>query len=291
MTFTELKAKPGQYIWNENQTQFVGRINKDGTEDKRFSRGGVCSMLNNIIKETGYVPTNPQVFATKIAEHKSNNYLVKGYGVIVKCYDLSAEMWVAKAAEHLGVEGDGIADILKHVSKSKTSEHKAKIETLALIFGKELKSSKLSDYAGVSEFEERLKQERRSKSVKAKKERERAELEVGMEAISEKVAAWVVMNEPYEIDEAIRLSDKYNSLWCYMAVICGFKKLPQDVKKEFYKAHAKPFNALMKESRCLSLGGLLAQCANIKYLDEKYKDDPKAKDYLYGFKKRMKRKY
>ena len=176
MTFTELKAKPGDYVWNESQVQFVGRINKDGTEDKRFSKGGLCSMLNNIIAETGYVPTNPQQFASKIADHKQSDYLVKGYGVLVNCYDLSAEMWAAKAAEHLGIEGNGIADILACVSKSKETEHKAKIESLALIFGKELKSKKLGDLVQVSEFEQRLKQERIAASRQRAEEEDQAKL-------------------------------------------------------------------------------------------------------------------
>lgn len=158
----ELKAKPGEYIWDSQQTKFIGRINKDGTEDKRFSNGGLCSLLNNIIEKTGFIPNNPQVFAGRIANHRRTQYLVKGYGVIVSCYDLSAEMWLAKAAEHLGIEGDGIADILKHVSTSKATEHKAKIESLALIFGKELKSKKLADLTVVTEFEERLTEERKN---------------------------------------------------------------------------------------------------------------------------------
>jgi hypothetical protein len=175
MTYTELKAKPGQYVWDEDKIQFVGRINKDGTEDKRFSKGGLCSLLNTIIETTGYVPKQPQLFASRIAEHRKSDYLVKGYGVVVRCYDLSAEMWAAKAAELLGQECDGIADILSKVSESKASEHKAKIESLALIFGKELKSKKLADYAGVTEFEQRLHEEReqRSKEQAAEKKSEK----------------------------------------------------------------------------------------------------------------------
>ena len=176
MTYTELKAKPGEYIWDEKEVQFIGRINKDGTEDKRFSKSGLCSLLNNIIKETGFIPSNPQSYANKIANHKSDKYLVKGYGVIVKCYDLSAEMWVAKAAEHLGIEGNGITDILEQVSKSKVSEHKAKIETLALIFGKELKSKKLADLTEVTDFEKRLKEQRKELSQEKAKKREEAKL-------------------------------------------------------------------------------------------------------------------
>lgn len=164
MTYTQLKAKPGDYVWNEDQVQFVGRINKDGTEDKRFSQGGLCSLLNTILEQTGYVPSEPQAFARKIAEHRKSDYLVKGYGVVVKCYDLSAEMWAATAANYLGNEFNGIADILNCVSQSKDIEHKSKLETLALIFGKELKSKNLADYAGVTEFEKRLQDERKAKA-------------------------------------------------------------------------------------------------------------------------------
>ena len=174
MTYTALKAKPGQYVWDEELIKFVGRINKDGTEDKRFSQGGLCSLLNTIIEDTGYVPTEPQVFASRIADRKKTDYLVQGYGVIIKCYDLSAEMWAAVAAKHLGTECNGIADVLRCVSQSKDVEHKAKIESLALIFGKELKSKKLADYAGVTEFEERLDNER-SERAKEEKEKNRVE--------------------------------------------------------------------------------------------------------------------
>ena len=71
-------------------------------------------------------------------------------------------MWVSKAAEALGIEGDGITEILKQVSRSKETEHKSKIKSIAAIFGKELKSKKLADLTVVTEFEKQLKKRRKS---------------------------------------------------------------------------------------------------------------------------------
>ena len=272
MTYTQLKAKPGEYVWDEEATQFVGRINKDGTEDKRFSKGGLCSLLNTVLEETGYIPKNPQVFAKTIANHKKTHYLVKGYGVIVKCYDLSAEMWVAKAAEALGIEGDGITDILKHVSKSKQSEHKAKIESLALIFGKELKSKKLGDLTEITEFEKRLKEQRRKCAVKERKEQKERELENAIAKIEETICDWVVANDPIQIKKTILLAIEYNELWVMRAIIMGFKKLPRDVAKSINKEIGKPFYTLLKEHDEL-LASMLVTLARIKYDDKRYAEE------------------
>lgn len=283
MTFTELKAKPGEYIWDEQKIQFVGRINKDGTEDKRFSKGGLCSLLNNIIETTGYVPNNPQKFAKRIAEHKQTQYLVKGYGVIVKCYDLNAEMWVAKAAEHLGIEGDGIADILQHVSTSKQTEHKAKIESLALIFGKELKSKKLADLTDVTEFEKRLRNQRRELAVKEKEAIKLAQLEYAMNKMSETITDWVVANNPKTILKAMRLAVEYNSLWCFMSQICGMNKLPKEIKKSFYKENGEAFYKLLEVNKVLCLSQFLAECAVEKYKHDQFKEEAADEQYAYCF--------
>lgn len=287
MTYTTLKAKPGEYVWDEEAIQFVGRINIDGTEDKRFSKGGLCSLLNTILEETGYLPKEPQQFARTIANHKQTHYLVKGYGVIVKCYDLSAEMWVATAADGLGIEGDGIADILKHVSKSKEIEHKSKIKTLALIFGKELKSKKLADLTVVSEFEHRLKNERRELAAKEKKEQKERELHSGVIRIADLICEWVVYNNPKKIEEAIYLSGKYSELWVMRAIILGHKRLPKDVAKQVNKEIGKPFFRLLEENKC-SLAKYIAECARLKYEQEKYAEEiinyPEEIDLIKSFK-------
>jgi hypothetical protein len=168
MSYTQLKAKPGSYIWDETKVQFVGRINKDGTEDKRFKKGGLCSLLNTLLEKTGYVPEHPQMFAERLASHAQTKYLVKGFGLVVDCITLSPEHWAAKAVEKLGTEANGIADILEQVSQSKEAERQAKVEALALIFSKELKRAKLSEL--VTDEDIKLTQLRRQLAAAQKEE-------------------------------------------------------------------------------------------------------------------------
>ena len=257
MTYTLLKSKPGEYVWDEQRIQFVGRINKDGTEDKRFSKGGLCSLLNNIIESTGYVPSNPQSFAKRISEHKQSSYLVQGFGVLVKCYDLSAEMWVAKAAEKLGIEGDGITDILEHVSRSKETEHKAKIETLALLFGKELKSKKLGDLTEVTEFEKRLKMERKERAVKHKEEVAQQLYDERYNRLLSQIIDFVETAPFEKCLEVMELSDKYSNMWAVGCKICKLK-LTTHTKTEFYKAYKNQWSDILREFKYCCLSELIA---------------------------------
>ena len=52
MTFTTLKAKPGDLVLNDDGLA-VGRINKDLTEDNRWTADGKCSIANGFLKATG----------------------------------------------------------------------------------------------------------------------------------------------------------------------------------------------------------------------------------------------
>lgn len=260
MTFTELKAKPGQYVWDEEKIQFVGRINKDGTEDKRFSKGGLCSLLNTVIEETGYVPAKPQLFASRIAEHRKSDYLVKGYGVVVQCYDLTAEMWAAKAAEVLGEECDGIGDILAKVSQAKEVEHKAKIESLALIFGKELKSKKLADHAGVQEFEQRLKDQRRKRAAEAKQQQLEDEFNNYVDKLNYALEYFLETASFDTCFKVMQLADKYSSLWAVGTQVFGLKfpRSNPDVKKDFYSRYAEPWRQTLSGLQMCCLAEVIA---------------------------------
>lgn len=146
-------AKPGQYVWNEKTNSYVGRINKDGTEDRRFTLEGGCSMMNTLISETGYIPSDPQAFAEKFSDPTQNEYGLRGFAVVLACVDLSPEMWSPKAKEMLGVECDGLVDLLNHVSKDKSIERGAKLDTIGLIVGREIKANELADLASIDQFE------------------------------------------------------------------------------------------------------------------------------------------
>tara|TARA_R110002012_G_scaffold307077_1_gene512367 strand:+ start:1586 stop:2491 length:906 start_codon:yes stop_codon:yes gene_type:complete len=283
MTHTQLKAKPGDYVWNEDQVQFVGRINKDGTEDKRFSQGGLCSLLNTILEQTGYVPSEPQAFAKKIAEHRKSDYLVKGYGVVVKCYDLSAEMWASTAANYLGNEFNGIADILNCVSQSKDIEHKSKLETLALIFGKELKSKNLADYAGVTEFEKRLQDERKAKAKEetARKKSEKKLKKWIHDAFKNKVTLmktwmfWEVPGFPGDIEWLVA---NVTLRWCLKN-----RAMKDAVMSRYDKEHDDLFNELNKTGfEDYSISTYAADYAAKYYSDEDFKCLTIMEDFYIG---------
>ena len=153
MTAT-LGAKPGQYVWNADKKEYVGRINKsDATEDRRFKAAGSCSMMNTLIRETGYTPNDPQEFAEKFSDPKNNQYDLEGFTVILACVDLAPEHWASKAVEMLGYECDGLVELLRHVSQDKSIERGAKLDTISLIVGREIKANDLADLAQISENE------------------------------------------------------------------------------------------------------------------------------------------
>ena len=104
MTFTELKAKPGDYVFNDAGLA-VGRINKDLTEDNRFTAFGKCSIANGFIKATNLTPSDAKRFH-KAVESNPNGYILMGYTICLQLKELPVEMWCVKAAEILG--GDGL---------------------------------------------------------------------------------------------------------------------------------------------------------------------------------------
>ena len=140
MTYTELKAKPGSYIYNDSGLA-VGRINNDLTEDNRFTAFGKCSIANGIIKASGYTPKNPESFH-KAVQSKPNGYVLMGYTVCLELSELPVEMWCVKAAEILGGEYEDLKEMLTELSKQPEVERQAKLTSLSKMFAKEKKAIK-----------------------------------------------------------------------------------------------------------------------------------------------------
>lgn len=151
-TNTKLKAQPNDYVFDETSGLYVGRINKDGTEDRRFINSGACSLMNGLIKATSYTPKDPQEFARLYS--KPNNYILSGFTIICDCLELTPEMWAAEAASLAEIsDTDNLRDILDHISKLPKIEWKAKMSALAYHFAKTLKSHKMLSPSAFQEFQ------------------------------------------------------------------------------------------------------------------------------------------
>ena len=75
MTYTELKAQPGDYVFDKDGLA-IGRINNDLTEDNRFTAFGKCSIANGFIKATNLTPTDARRFH-KAVEKNPNGYVLR----------------------------------------------------------------------------------------------------------------------------------------------------------------------------------------------------------------------
>lgn len=139
MTYTELKAKPGDLIFSDSGLA-VGRINVDLTEDNRWTADGKCSIANGFIKASGISPTDARRFH-KAVETNPNGYVLKGYTICLQLKELPVEMWAVKAAEILDGEFDDFQEMLKELSKQPEVEREAKLSVLMRFFKKELSST------------------------------------------------------------------------------------------------------------------------------------------------------
>ena len=138
MTFTELKATPGDYVFDTDGLA-IGRINIDLTEDNRFTAFGKCSIANGFIKASGVSPNDARRFH-KAVESNPNGYLLKGYTICLQLKELPVEMWCVKAAEILGGEFEDLKEMLEELSKQPDKERQAKLSVLEKFFKKEYKS-------------------------------------------------------------------------------------------------------------------------------------------------------
>ena len=169
MTYSKLKAKPGQPIWCEISKQFIGRNTLNGTEDHRFTAKGHCSMLNGFLKTSKWRPqTSAQVkaYVSEFEGNTSNDYILKGYGLILDCFTLETDQWIVTAAERLGTNCCGITSILKDVSSYPKVERESKLKALQRLFLKEIKVRDLKLYSELTAKEEALKQHRKQIAAK-----------------------------------------------------------------------------------------------------------------------------
>ena len=137
MTFTELKAKPGEYVYNKDGL-VVGRINNDLTEDNRFTAFGACSIANGFIKASNLTPSDAKRFHNAVNANP-NGYVLMGYTIALELKELPVEMWAVKAAEILDGEFEDLKEMLVELSKQPEKERAAKLSVLEKFFTKEKK--------------------------------------------------------------------------------------------------------------------------------------------------------
>lgn len=135
MTYNQLKAKPGDYIFNSIGLA-VGRINTDTTEDNRWTADGKCSIANGFIKATGISPSDAKRFHNSVSTNP-NAYLLKGYTIVLQLKELPIEMWAVTASEILGSEYNDFQEMLEALSKQPELERQAKLHVMEKFFKKE----------------------------------------------------------------------------------------------------------------------------------------------------------
>lgn len=156
---TTLKAEPGTYVYDESNNRFVGRLNQNGTEDKRFTNGGLCSLLNSVLEVTDYKPKDPQAYAKALCTREQNSYALNGFTVLLTGLqkELTPEEWCQLAAQEMPNDPDGLADILAWVSMNRHVEFDSKVGSLINTLGK---SALLKQQDGPKVYKEMLKQHR-----------------------------------------------------------------------------------------------------------------------------------
>ena len=132
--FNDHGASPGDYVYNDDGVA-IGRINKDLTEDNRFTADGKCSQANGVIKTSGWTPPNPDRFHKEV-EANPNKYLLKGFTLFHEITELPVEMWALRAAELLDGEFEDLEDLMRNLSKQPEKERNAKVYALRKLFSK-----------------------------------------------------------------------------------------------------------------------------------------------------------
>ena len=147
MTTTAAPSKPGQYIFDYSTNRFVGRFNKDGTEDRRWVSGGSCSFLNTLLQASGgYTPKDPQALADGLLGQAGNGYVVNGYSMAVSMLTLTSEQWVQCVADVQ--TNEELKELFKHLTRDE--ERLAKADALAKLLRKEITARDLSELAEVT---------------------------------------------------------------------------------------------------------------------------------------------
>ena len=209
MTFTELKAKPGDYVYSDKGL-VVGRINNDLTEDNRWTAEGKCSIANGFIKAAGISPKDARRFH-KAVESNPNGYTLQGYTVVLELKELPVEMWAVKAAEILGGEFEDLRAMLEELSKQPEKERAAKLAVMEKFFKKERNSN--------TEYKKRLR----------KTKKEIAELDKRFGDLFKKFSRvrWL---EAFDSDSYFKLSTHYEG-W-FREIACDVVSVKRGDKLE-----------------------------------------------------------
>ena len=140
-------AKPGMYVFDYDANQFVGKLNKDGTENRTWTAGGACSFLNTLLEASGgYTPKNPNSFAAGLLGAAKNGYVVQGYSLAVATYIIDKDDWSPALEAELS---EPISEIFTHLSRA--DEGKAKLEHLSSVFRTEISKRRLANLSEVTE--------------------------------------------------------------------------------------------------------------------------------------------
>ena len=147
MTVAPNSAPPGSYIWDAVKG-YTGRINLDGSEDRRFTAGGECSFLNDLTR--GARLSNPTATAKSlISKGESNKWVIRGYTLVLGGgQDLTLDQWLSEASDALGGVC-GIQEILDGIANDPDTESEAKLESIRKLFRLEVSRRGLSKHPQV----------------------------------------------------------------------------------------------------------------------------------------------
>lgn len=175
MDYAKYNAKPGEYVWDDEARQYIGRLSLDGTEDRRFTASGAKSFINNLLKKAvGFRPKDPQVFARDVLGDSkgSSDYLVRGYGLVVaKVCTLNLKDWLPELES---ITGSPIDLLVDHVAKGDEAE--AKLIALSKVMKAELCKRDLAKLSPITEADIKLREQRSNLATEHKVKQAREQL-------------------------------------------------------------------------------------------------------------------
>ena len=165
----DLNGKPGEYIWDEDEGQYVGRNTLSGNEDRRFVAQGDSSFMNGVVKVVPkWRPSSPKKLADELGPDGSNDYLLRGYGLILDLFTLKLDHWIVTACKILNTKTCGLIELITEISHFPEAEREAKLDSLRQLFDKEISRRDLRKYSYLTKQEERLRVERIKTATKRK---------------------------------------------------------------------------------------------------------------------------
>ena len=130
--WSHLSASPGGYVYDPETGRCPGRVNQDGTEDRRFTADGDASIMNEFFSVFSYPHEKPSEFMESV----QSGYLFQGFGVILSEWDvLTGPEWAAKFTELCDLYPQSLGELLREIGNNPAAERQSKLEVATRLYG------------------------------------------------------------------------------------------------------------------------------------------------------------